>query len=203
MAEHISRYDEFASYLNQNGILVVGNDHAGHGKSISENAIKGYFGNRDGWRLLIEDMRRLYDKTAALYPDVPYILFGHSAGSFLARAYAVQYGEGIAAFVFSGTAGKNTAIPLGRLIARLEMLRNGHAKPSKLLDKMSFGTYNKAFKPVRTAFDWLSRDTAQVDAYVADQLCGFVFTAETAVPGVFMYPAHRHAKVKVLATIQP
>lgn len=178
MAEHISRYDEFASFLNQNGILVVGNDHAGHGKSIGENAMKGYFGERDGWRLLMEDMRRLHDETAALYPDVPYILFGHSAGSFLARAYAAQYGEGIAAFIFSGTSGKNPAIPLGKLIVRLEVLRNGHAKPSKLLDKMSFGTYNKSFKPARTSFDWLSRDTAQVDAYVEDPLCGFIFTAE-------------------------
>ncbi len=178
MAEHISRYDEFASFLNQNGILVVGNDHAGHGKSIGENAMKGYFGERDGWRLLVEDMRRLHNETAALYPDVPYILFGHSAGSFLARAYAAQYGKDIAAFIFSGTAGKNPAIPIGRLIAKLEVLRNGHAKPSKLLDKMSFGTYNKSFKPTRTAFDWLSRDAAEVDAYVKDPLCGFVFTAE-------------------------
>lgn len=178
MAEHISRYDEFASYLSQNGILVVGNDHAGHGKSIGENAIKGYFGERDGWRSLMEDMRRLHDKTVVLYPNTPYILFGHSAGSFLARAYAAQYGEEIAALIFSGTAGRNPAIPLGRLIVRLEVLRNGHAKPSKLLDKMSFGTYNKSFNPARTSFDWLSRDAAQVDAYVADPLCGFVFTAE-------------------------
>ncbi|MBD4205014.1 alpha/beta hydrolase, partial [Xanthomonas citri pv. citri] len=53
----------------------------------------------------------------------------------------------------------------------------GPKHPSKLLDKLSFGAFNKAFEPARTDFDWLSRDEAEVDAYVADEMCGFVCTA--------------------------
>lgn len=178
MAEHIGRYAEFIEYLNENGVLVAANDHAGHGGSLTENAVKGYFGARNGWNSVVEDMRQLHDETASRYPDVPYVLLGHSMGSFLARTYASRYGEGISAFVFSGTAGKNPAIGAGRIAGRLERLRNGSAKPSRLLDSLSFGAYNKSFAPARTTFDWLSRDTKRVDEYVADPLCGFVFTAE-------------------------
>ncbi len=178
MAEHIGRYMEFIEYLNENGVLVAANDHAGHGGSLAENAAKGFFGARNGWNSVVEDMRQLHDETASRYPDVPYVLLGHSMGSFLARTYASRYGEGIAAFVFSGTAGKNPAVGAGRIVGRLERLRNGPAKPSRLLDSLSFGAYNKAFAPARTSFDWLSRDMERVDKYVADPLCGFVFTAE-------------------------
>lgn len=178
MAEHIGRYSEFIGFLNENSVLVVANDHAGHGGSISENGVKGYFGAKNGWDFVIEDMRRLHDEAVSRYPNVPYVLLGHSMGSFLARTYAARYGKSIAAFVFSGTAGRNPAIGAGRIAGRLERMKNGPAAPSKLLDKLSFGAYNKAFAPARTSFDWLSRDTERVNEYIADPLCGFVFTAE-------------------------
>lgn len=178
MAEHIERYAEFAEWLNQHGILVAANDHAGHGKSLSDEAHKGYFGPHNGWSSVVEDMKQLHDHVAVLYPGVSYLMLGHSMGSFLARTYAARFGDGIAAFVFSGTAGKNPAVSAGRLLAKIERKRNGPIRPSKLLNDMSFGSYNKPFAPVRTDFDWLSRDTQRVDRYVADPLCGFVFTAE-------------------------
>lgn len=178
MAEHFERYTEFAGFLNQYGILVAANDHAGHGKSLSDEAHKGYFGPHNGWSAVVEDMKQLHDHVAALYPGVPYLLMGHSMGSFLARTYAARYGDGIAAFVFSGTAGKNPAVAAGRLLAKIERKRNGPIRPSKLLNDMSFGSYNKPFAPARTEFDWLSRDAQLVDRYVEDPLCGFVFTAE-------------------------
>ncbi len=178
MAEHIGRYTEFIGFLNENGVAVTANDHAGHGGSITENAVKGYFGAQNGWSNVVEDMLQLHDEIASRFPDVPYVLLGHSMGSFLARTYASRYGKGIAAFIFSGTAGKNPAIGAGRIVSKLEQLKNGPAKPSKLLDSLSFGAYNKAFAPARTSFDWLSRDSKRVDEYVTDSLCGFVFTAE-------------------------
>ena len=179
MAEHIDRYDDFAQYLAHNGVLVAGQDIAGHGKSIApEGGIPGYFGEGDGWSANIADMRTLYNTIKAEYPDAPYILMGHSMGSFLARTYASRHGEDMDAFIFSGTAGKNPAVPIAKLIAKSEIKKHGGTTPSETLNGLSFGAYNNAFKPNRTGFDWLSRDAENVDKYVADPLCGFVFTAK-------------------------
>lgn len=177
MAEHIERYDRFARYLNQNAILVVGADTASHGKSISKNGIRGYFGPERGWDLLIQDIGSVHQTIKQSYCGIPSFLFGHSMGSFLARSYAARHGADLDGFIFCGTAGKNPALPVAKLLARREIRKNGPQTPSKLLDKLSFGAYNKAFKPTRTAFDWLSRDEAEVDKYIADPACGFVFTA--------------------------
>ncbi len=177
MAEHIGRYAPFAEYLSSNGFAVIANDHAGHGKS-ADISIKGYFGEQNGWASVVADMKALHDHASALWPEIPYILFGHSMGSFLARSYVASYPEDISALILSGTAGKNPAAGLGSMVAKYEKKRNGNRKPSKLLDNLSFGSYNKPFLPSRTAFDWLSRDNDQVDRYIEDPLCGFVFTAE-------------------------
>ncbi|MEG1547742.1 MAG: alpha/beta hydrolase [Clostridia bacterium] len=178
MAEHMQRYEEFAEFLKHNGILVVGNDISSHGKSsIDGDDIHGYFGEKDGWSNLVGDIRNVYQKVKAQYPFVPYILMGHSMGSFLARSYAGRNGDDMDAFVFSGTAGKNPALPIAKLIAQNEIKKKGAKTPSAILDSLSFGAYNNAFKPNRTRFDWLSRDSEQVDKYVNDPLCGFVFTA--------------------------
>ena len=177
MAEHIARYASFAAYLAANGYVVAANDHAGHGKS-GDLALKGYFGGQNGWDAVLKDMKALHEHTASLFPGIPYVLFGHSMGSFLSRAYCARYKEDFSALILSGTGGRNPAVAVGKAIARLERKRNGEKQPSKLLNDMSFGSYNRAFSPARTGFDWLSRDKAQVDLYISDPLCGFVFTAE-------------------------
>ena len=177
MAEHIERYDRFARYLNQNSILVVGADNASHGKSISKDGIRGYFGAEHGWNSLIQDIQSVHSIIKQSYCDLPCILFGHSMGSFLARSYAARHGDDLDGFIFCGTAGKNPALPVAKVLARSEIRKNGASTPSRLLDKLSFGAYNNAFKPNRTPFDWLSRDEAEVDKYVDDPACGFVFTA--------------------------
>ena len=177
MAEHIERYDRFARYLNQNSILVVGADNASHGKSISKDGIRGYFGAEHGWNSLIQDIQSVHSIIKQSYCDLPSILFGHSMGSFLAHSYAARYGDDLDGFIFCGTAGKNPALPVAKLLARCEIRKNGASTPSRLLDKLSFGAYNNAFEPNRTPFDWLSRDEAEVDKYVDDPACGFVFTA--------------------------
>ena len=177
MAEHIERYDRFARYLSQNSILVVGADNASHGKSISKDGIRGYFGAEHGWNSLIQDIQSVHSIIKQSYCGLPCILFGHSMGSFLARSYAARHGDDLDGFIFCGTAGKNPALPVAKLLARCEIRKNGTSTPSRLLDKLSFGAYNNAFKPNRTPFDWLSRDEAEVDKYVDDPACGFVFTA--------------------------
>ncbi|MDR1619546.1 MAG: lysophospholipase [Clostridiales bacterium] len=178
MAEHMGRYHDFAAYLAHAGIAVALHDHAGHGKSMGEGYPGGYFGAQNGWSNLVADMKTLHGSVAARCNGLPYVLMGHSMGSFLTRTYASRHGGGIAAFILMGTAGKNPALGVGRAVAGLELARNGEKSPSTLLRTMSFGTYNKAFAPNRTNNDWLTRDHAVVDAYENDPQCGFAFTAE-------------------------
>ena len=175
MAEHIDRYETFANFLAENGILVYGQDHAGHGKSVGENLPKGYFCSEKGWDALVQDMRTMFETVKKEYPGIPFILFGHSMGSFLARTYAGRHGEDFDGYVFCGTAGGNPALPIAKFLAKREMKKRGEKEPSPLLVSLSFGSYNKPFQPNRTEFDWLSVNNDNVDRYIADDDCGFPF----------------------------
>jgi len=177
MAEHIARYQAFAEFLNANGILVTGLDLPGHGRSVGKDGMRGYIADEDGWSKTIADIRALLIKTRGEHENVKYVLFGHSMGSFLARTYASRHGSDADAYIFCGTAGRNPALAAAKLIAKYEIKKHGARAQSQTLNSLSFGSYNKAFAPNRTAFDWLSRVEAQVDRYVADNDCGFVFTA--------------------------
>jgi len=177
MAEHIERYHDFAMFLAENGILVFGMDLPGHGKSVGADQPLGYFGDHNGWDHLIEDNKTLHDLVMKDHPSLACILFGHSMGSFLARTYAGRFGVDFDAFVFSGTAGANPALPIAKMIARSAIKKGRGNLPNEQLNTLSFGAYNKKFKNPRTEYDWLSRDDASVDRYVADPLCGFVFTS--------------------------
>lgn len=177
MAEHIMRYADFAKYLNENSIVVVGNDHAGHGGSMKDSSHEGFFASEDGWNLAVEDMHRLYETVSKEYPGLPYILMGHSMGSVMARSYSMRYHNEMDGFIFSGTNGKNPLLPIAKLLAKREIKKHGAKGKSALLNKMSFGSYNKQFKDAKTDYDWLSRDEEQVRLYDDDELCGFVFSA--------------------------
>lgn len=175
MAEHIDRYDATARALNSAGYAVTGHTHLGHG---SKAEILGYFGEPAGWRNLLTDIHQLREETREQFPDLPYAVLGHSMGSFLTRCYLMEHGEGLSAAVISGTGYyPPVMVKAGLALAALEKLRGNGKKPSQLIDKLAFGSMNKAFRPARTPSDWLTRDEAIVDAYVADPYCGFVFTA--------------------------
>lgn len=180
IAEHVARYEDFARYLNAQGYLVVAEDHMGHGKSISEEVPQGYFAG--GWDAAVEDCCRLMEKTMAEYPDVPYVLFGHSMGSFLARSILIKKPDsGIAAAIICGSAWMpGLVIQGGKMISGLLMKGENAKQPSDLLQKVMFSGYDKRIENVRTSCDWLSRDEAIVDAYVADPLCGFAPTPALA-----------------------
>lgn len=173
IAEYVERYDDFARYLCGLGYIVVAEDHMGHGKSIGGGSIQGYF--HGGWFSAVDDTYRLLQLTREEYPELPYVLFGHSMGSFMARSILAKYPDsGIAAAIICGTAWQPTAmlkagIPMAKLICKLE----GEDKPSQKLQNLVFGSYNKRVEHPRTAYDWLSRSDQCVDAYVADPLCGF------------------------------
>ncbi|MBR2053376.1 MAG: lysophospholipase [Clostridia bacterium] len=172
MAEHIGRYERMAKALNEKGFVVVGRDHRGHGK----DAVRlGYFAEKDGWQRILQDAHDLMNQTKKAYPHTPYFLLGHSMGSFLAREFALQFSDELDGLILSGTGYYPKALTVaGKTVASLVR----KTKPSKLVDKMAFSGNNKPFAPARTPFDWLSRDEKEVDKYVADPLCGFMFTGK-------------------------
>lgn len=177
IAEHIQRYDDFAHYLNENGILVVAEDHMGHGRSIGSMGIRGYF--HGGWHAAVEDTFRLTKQTMARYPGVPYILFGHSMGSFMVRTLLSKHPDsGIHGCIICGTAWQpKLLLKTALLLAKVYCRDDGDKKPCPALQKLMFGSYNQRIEHVRTQNDWLTRDSKVVDAYEEDPLCGFVATA--------------------------
>ena len=177
MAEYVERYEEFAGYLTARGFVVTGEDHMGHGKSVGENGKYGYFCEQDPATVLVRDVHRLKKATQELYPDVPYIIMGHSMGSFIARNYMYRYGKGISAAVIMGTGMQpKNLLTVSKIIAWVQKLFFGSRHVSKLINVLAFGLYNNEIKQPNTPFDWLSRDQERVERYIADPLCGFTFT---------------------------
>ena len=170
VAEHILRYDDFARYLNDRGILVAGHDHLGHGKSLPEGGTPVYFGDRATWETVVDDIHLLHDRLREQYPDLPILLMGHSMGSFLSRSYLIRYPGTVDAAIIMGTGWQpEMTIRGGLLLAGILSGLKGPDAVSKMVTNMAFGAYNKAFgdKP-RTPNDWLSADTDNVDRYMAD-----------------------------------
>lgn len=176
MAEHIARYERLAGYLRDAGFLVAGYNHLGHG---AEAPIKGWFGEKGGWWQAVSDLHAAMAWLSERAPDKPRILLGHSMGSFMSREYALRYPDALDGLILSGTGWYPKSVCMaGLLPARLLCALGQSKKGSKLLDKLSFSSNNKAFKAKDgTPFDWLSRDKAEVKKYVNDPVCGFVFTA--------------------------
>lgn len=177
MAEYIERYEEFAEFLTARGCVVTGEDHMGHGKSVDKTGKYGYFCEQDPATVLVRDVHRLKKTTQALYPGVPYIIMGHSMGSFITRNYMFRYGTGISAAVIMGTGMQPPALlKASKAVAYIEKFFCGPRHVSGLIDKLAFGGYNKRIENPASPFDWLSRDAERVRKYIADPLCGFVFT---------------------------
>lgn len=177
IAEHVERYDDYANWLNDQGFLVVAQDHMGHGKSVGDGGITGYF--HGGWFSAVEDTYALLRQTMKRYPGLPYILFGHSMGSFIVRTILARHPDsGIAGCVICGTAWQpeallTVALPMCKFLCR----NGGDKKPNPTLKQIMFGSYNQKVEHVRTENDWLTRDDRIVDAYNQDPLCGFTATA--------------------------
>jgi alpha-beta hydrolase superfamily lysophospholipase len=152
MGEHIQRYGEFIEALVSAGVTVYGNDHRGHGLTASSAGQFGDFG-RGGFDLLVEDILRLSRIAKDENPNLPFILFGHGMGSFAAQQYVLDHSRGIDGLILSGS---------GALDGLARMATSAPAGSNDL---------NANFKPARTPFDWLSRDTAVVEAFMKDPLC--------------------------------
>ncbi len=175
IAEHIDRYRPFMEFLADNGFVAAGNDHLGHGKSIRVPEEQGFFAEKDGWWRVVDDMDKLHDIMSKEYPELPYVLFGHSMGSFLTRTYLIKHPDKYDGVILSGTGHQSPALVLGGNAAASVMAKlNGAMGDGAKLDSLAFGTYLNKIENPRAKFDWLSRDTEQVDKYIADPLCGFV-----------------------------
>lgn len=181
LAEHSARYGRLAEALTGRGYIVYASDHRGHGPACPAGDL-GYFADADGWRACLDDLDAVARRIEADLPGLPRVFLGHSMGSFLGQTYIAEHGGELAAAVLSGTNGPPPAIlPIGKAIATFERWRLGPRGRSPLVQQLLFGELNKPFKPARTPFDWLSRDEKEVDAYVADPLCGFPVTTQLAL----------------------
>jgi len=172
ISEHIARYDEFARFLTDNGILVVAEDHMGHGKSVDEDHKVGHF--YGGWEVAVDDVESLRQKTAAEYPNVPYFILGHSMGSFMARTLLFRHGgKGLSGVILSGTGWTPKAIiASGLALCKRKQGKYTELGRSEILQWMMIGRLNLKFAPSRTAYDWVSTDEDVVDAYINDPNCG-------------------------------
>lgn len=179
MCEHIGAYDYSARKLVEQGFLVYGIDHIGHGKTQPNPELRGIFDPQEGANHIIEDQHSCREFMQKRYPATPLVFLGHSMGSFIARNYIARHGEGLAAAIIMGTNWMNKILihALGGLTS-LIALSKGWDYRSKLVDSMGTGGYNKEFDGTgaNTGYEWLSRDPKKALAYRDDPDCGFVFS---------------------------
>lgn len=172
MAEHPDRYDDFAKFLNAKGYIVAGDDHRGHRRGAINGVNGMVYG--DSWNQTLDDMNTLCDYLKDTY-KLPVVLLGHSYGSFLSQCFIERHSDKLAGAILSGTAHmKNALIAAGLTIASIQKALCGGDKPGKLINTLSFGSYNKPFVEQGQDFAWLSRDKEQVAKYEADPDCGYV-----------------------------
>ena len=172
MAEHMELYDEFARYLSERGVAVVGHDHLGHGLTAKDAEELGWFGWPDGNEYLIGDIHRIREKSQFRFPGVPYFILGHSMGSFLVRQYLGLHGEGLAGAVVMGT----SELP-DVLLKAMEKLclwmgkRKGWRYRSPFIDGLLIKGFEK-----KLGIEWLTKNDESNRRYQADPLCGYAFT---------------------------
>lgn len=179
MAEHSQRYARFAVELAEQGIGVFALDQRGHGHTATLGTL-GYFADEDGWNLVVNDLCCLNHHIRVQFPNTPIFLFGHSMGSYIALNYLMQHSCSLQGAILSGSNYFKTSARyrLAMAVARFERWRLGAKGRSRLLETLIFYPYRRAIKARRSNWDWLSRDTEQVQAYIDDPLCGFICTTQ-------------------------
>ncbi len=178
MNEYIDRYDRFARFLAGKGILVTGEDHLGHGRSVPEGGTFGYFAEHDAATVVVRDVHRLKKITQEQYPGVPYFILGHSMGSIMLRNYLLRYGNGIDGALIMGTGTPAAAFLAGAqvMIRAMEAVK-GDKYVSKKVAALTFSHYMDHIEQPRTYYDWVISDPEELEKYVKDPLCtGFTFT---------------------------
>lgn len=176
--EHSRRYLDFAEFLTGNGYIVYSSDLRGHGLSVKSEKDLGYFGEENGWNMIVEDIYELTKFIKDKHSNLKLIVLGHSMGSFLARHYAIVHGAEIDGVIATGTAHNPKLImKFGCFIAERDIKKNGSRHINHTLNNMSYNSFSNQFKPIRTKQDWLTRNEKIVDNFIEDKLCGFIFTS--------------------------
>ena len=166
MAEYVERYERFIQALIQKGMVVAGENHLGHGKTVEKNGTPGYFCEEDPATVLVEDVHTLRKQMQEQYPGVPYVMIGHSMGSFMVKNYLYHYGEGLSAAILLGTGMRNKKIlEIGRTFVKLQKKLFGSKHVNRLLNWVASDSNNQKFKPTRTSVDWLNRDEKVLEEY--------------------------------------
>lgn len=176
MAEHRARYRDFASWMAEQGGLVLVYDQAGHGESAATPEDLGFFAERDGDSLVLQDLDQMCRHLISLEPGLPRVLFGHSMGSLIVRDYLRGEVPTIHGVILTGTSGPSSALPLGRFLAQLFYRLQGPRSRPMLLDKLLHAGFLSRVPAPVTEFDWISRDPAVVADYLQDTYCGYRFT---------------------------
>ena len=176
MCEYFLRYRPFAEFLAENGLIVFGHDHLGHGYTAKHTRQLGYTARENGAEYMVEDVHNLTLKMKQEYPNLPVILFGHSMGSFVARAVTEKYAPTYAGAVFCGTCGYGMPIGFAKVVTRHMIKLFGGKHRSALLTKVVFGGYNKKCGEDCDFHAWLTRDEEVVKAYNENILCNYMFT---------------------------
>ena len=177
MIEHIERFDRFAAAMAEQGILTAGNDHLGHGWSVTDPEHRGYFGEPDGNLNLLSDMRNLQKPLQEEHPGVPYFIMGHSMGSFLVLQYMAIYGNGISGAIIMGTGYTDSAkLLFGQAACTAASLLHGEMYRSETINNMAVGSYERPDDPDYPPGAWLTRDREVVKQFHEDKLCQFIFT---------------------------
>ncbi len=174
LAEHAARYARFADAMAAQGFHVYAHDHRGHGRTRAPDAPLGTFAAEGGVDKVLADIDAVHDLIAADHPGLPVIVLGHSMGGLVGLNYVLRHSRRVAAAAIWNA--NFSAGLLGRVaqtVLASERLRLGSDVPSRILPKLTFQAWGKAVPDHRTLFDWLSRDPAEVDKYIADPLCGW------------------------------
>lgn len=182
LAEHSLRYDRFGSILAEHGYVLNAYDMRGHGRSAeladkNGNGMFGKLADKKGFDRAVLDLKAVTDNLKKDFPEKKTILMGHSFGSFVSQGFIEEYGKDIDACILCGTAGPQKAlVAFGKFAAHLITFFTGKNSCLKIMDTLSFGSYNKKINPVRTKLDWLSKNNLNVDMYMMDNWCGIPLT---------------------------
>ncbi|MBQ3790282.1 MAG: lysophospholipase [Lachnospiraceae bacterium] len=177
MSEAIDRYDEYAQWMAERGIMVIGNDHLGHGKTKTPEGTYGYFCKRDPATVLVRDVHRLKKIVQEENPGIPIVLMGHSLGAIIAREYISRYGTGISGAILQATGMQNMGqVRAAKVVAKIIGTFCGEKHHSPLIHKMAFGHYNDRIPKPCPASAWLSHNEENIKKYEDDPAYGFIFT---------------------------
>lgn len=199
MVEYIERYEEFAKFLTDRGFLVVGHDHAGHGKSAEKEEDFGYFGNygNNPSNVLVRDMHKLRTKIQNENQGIPYFMLAHSMGSYMLRKYITIYGDNLDGAIIVGTGFiAQPAVIFIKMLTKTLSVFKGWRYRSSFIQQL---TYTKPYRKYDlTGKDiernWLTKDLEIVKKYYAKKECRFTFTLN-AYMGLFCAVGY-DAKIK-------